>query len=514
MSMRRKIVGVIGLVGVIPCLVAVYLSISMPDLSILSKSIIISLTLIIGILGAIYLFRFVEFIIKLYEKLSKIADGDLSGKVSLDKSPEAEGIVSSINNVTCKLRKNANELEKRAILIERSADELKRRDTIRSNYLSDIAHELRAPLINIDKSSAFLIEESRNVLSDEQCKFLKIINSNAKRLTHMVNELLDMSRIEAGELIMQYEMADVNGVIEEAVGAVERWLHSKDLKLIKNIDDNLPQIYADKIRLSQVIINLLSNAIKFTTAGGKISITCSKYEEIGRIMGGAKDKDEYIMFSVEDNGEGFSEAVKELIFVRYKLEQELGSYKKMPNTGLGLPIAKQIVELHGGRIWAKSKDSHGSKFSFIIPLGVKSTELNVSLNRPGISQKRILVIDDEQTVRDLLLQEMQKKGYLVDTARDGFEGFKKDMRTEYDLIITDIRMPNMDGVECMNILKKINPDVSVIAVSGFALAEDIKKVLSDNAYMYVRKPFDLPKLLQIVDQKVSEVIVKNEIKKT
>ena len=149
MNMKRKIIGSIGLIGGIPCLVAVYLSLSMPEISFYMKSIIIILTVVIGVLGAVYLLKFIELIIKLYEKLNKLADGDLCVEVAPEKKSQIEGITSSINSVTEKLRENANELETRAILIERSAQEFKRRDVVKSHYLSDIAHELRAPLINI-----------------------------------------------------------------------------------------------------------------------------------------------------------------------------------------------------------------------------------------------------------------------------------------------------------------------------------------------------------------------------
>ncbi|MCP4650439.1 MAG: response regulator [PVC group bacterium] len=485
MNMKRKIIFIFGLITVIPCLMAYYLSMVMPQASFLVKSLLILITCIIGVLGGVYLVKLIELITKLYEKLNFVAEGNFVQEVKAPTS-EVDSLAVSINKVTKKLRENANELEKRAILIERSAQELRRRDEIKTTYLSTVAHELRAPLINIDKSSVFLIEEAEAITPEDKSKFLKIINSSAQRLLHMVNDLLDMSKLEAGEMVIQYELLDIQEVINEAIDAVERWRLSKKIELIVKITPNLPKVYADKDRVIQIIINLLSNAIKFTGPNGKIVIESKIFEK------------SFLMVSVEDTGVGFSDEQSALLFVRYKLQQEVGSYNTLPNTGLGLPIAKQIVELHGGKIWAKSEPNKGSKFSFSLPLELSSDSVTAMFNPNGL-RKKILVIDDEATVRELLCRELVKRGYYVDTASDGFEGFKQAMKNSYDLVITDVRMPNMDGIDCINILKKIDTSLSIIVVTGFPVDHDLKDVLKNNAYICVKKPFDLPEFLKTIE---------------
>ncbi|MFH2137517.1 MAG: response regulator [Candidatus Omnitrophota bacterium] len=491
--MKRKIISVLGLITVIPCLVAYYLSVSMPEQTpFFIKMIVISITVVIGTLGGVYLLRFMEMVAKLYEKLMNIANGDLAQEVKPAPESGTENLADSINKVTQKLRENANELEKRSILIERSAQEMKRRDEIRSTYLSTVAHELRAPLINIDKSTSFLLGEE-NIAREEKDNLVKIISTNAKRLIHMVNDLLDISRMESGEMVLRYDLVDLRDIIEEASGSVERWRKSKELQLVLKIAPDLPKVYVDRVRIVQVVINLLSNAIKFTPPHGKIIVECKTTE-------GLKNKDElFVLVEVDDNGTGFSEAIQELLFVRYKLQQELGSYRTVPNTGLGLPIAKQIIELHGGNIWAQSKTNSGSRFSFTLP--VKAQVLGDSeIFTPGIAQKKILVIDDEKELRDLLTREFNKKGYLVDTAFDGFDGFKRAVKNEYDVVISDIRMPNMDGIECLKILKKMTPHTQIILMTGFSMGKKVQEIIDQNAYVCVQKPFDLPELLAIVEK--------------
>ncbi len=501
MQMSRKIIIAVGLIVIIPFLAFYYLSEFFAEFAFITKGWIVVIAVLIGALGVIYLTKFVNLLTRLYRNLTTIAEGNFNQEVKVGKSDGAESLALSISQVSKKLRQNADELEERAILIERSTNELERMNSIKTDYLSNVAHELRTPLINIDKSSIFLLEGSDTLPNTERDNFLKTINSNARRLTHLVNELLDISKIEAGEMTMQYKFIDINDLIHEAVDSVEQWIQSKELELEFKIASSLPKVYIDKDRIIQVIINLLSNAIKFTPAKGRIMVEAAIFNNtLGEIISTEKSG-RLIMIAVKDTGPGIAEAQKNMLFVRYKFQEEVGSYNKLPSTGLGLPIAKDIVQMHGGKIWVESQPGDGSRFVFTIPLGVKPVE-STTKTCFQVPPKRILIIDDENSVRELLSRELNKKGHFVDTAEDGFEGFKKALESCYDLVITDVRMPNMDGLICIKSLQKLNSNIIFVVISGFSIEGELDEIVKRHSYPCIKKPFDLPDLLKTIEEKL------------
>jgi len=267
---------------------------------------------------------------------------------------------------------------------------------------------------------------------------------------------------------------------------------------LKGVSD-LPKVYVDRDRIIQVLINLLSNAIKFTPAKGKIIIESKIFKKCTEEKFIKDTEETFVMISVKDTGFGIPATQKNTLFARHKSQQEISSYNTLPSTGLGLPIAKQIVEMHGGDIWAESQLGYGSRFTFIVPCrrqsGIKGIKPDGS-----IIPKSILIIDDEKMVREFLGRELEKKGYMVAIARDGLEGLQKALEHYYDLVITDVRMPNIDAINCIKILKRINPNVFFIVITGFSTEQDLKEMLKQHNYPCLKKPFDLPEFLTTVEK--------------
>lgn len=234
-------------------------------------------------------------------------------------------------------------------LILRDITELKKIDEMKSEFISTASHELRTPLASMKGAVSLVLNEAAGEINQTQKKFLQILNRNCDRLTRLVSNLLDLSRIEAGESRLSRELTNVNKVIAESVNSLRPQTERKKISLSTEIPQSLPSIFVDRDKLEEVFINLIDNAIKFTPPGGKISIQ-------------ALEEESRLKFSVIDNGVGIPEEDIKNIFEKFR---QLGNERG--GTGLGLPISKDIIEAHGGKIWVESKIGEGSKFTFILP---------------------------------------------------------------------------------------------------------------------------------------------------
>ena len=357
MNIARKIFVNIGLTAIIPFLVFLYLLFYPAGFGTVEKKTVIVITSVLVSLGIVSLASLVRYFSRIASSLSTISNGNYNQRIEVPAPSPAEAqFTDSINQISRQLRESADELERRSLIIDRSNQELQRMSELKLQFLSEVTHELRTPLINIEKSSSMLLEQD---VQPGHKELLRIINANTARLIRLIDELLDMSKLEAGMFTLKQETVEVKPIIEEAAASVERWRQSKDLKLMVSISSNLPPVLADKDRIEQVIINLLSNSIKFTPAGGTISLAAGIY------FGAVPSDRKYVEISISDTGIGIAEDKIASVFEKYKTIENPGS--SFAGTGLGLPIAKQIIEKHGGRIWAESRLGKGSVFGFTIP---------------------------------------------------------------------------------------------------------------------------------------------------
>ena len=232
--------------------------------------------------------------------------------------------------------------------------ELEAASQAKSEFLANMSHELRTPLNAVIGFSELMLDGVPGDINNEQRQCLSDILSSGQHLLHLISDVLDLSRVEAGKIELKLENLNLAGVIGNVVQTMKPMLDGKRHQLEVSVEEGLPQVRADKNRLRQIVLNLLSNAIKFTPAGGKLGIEASR-------------QDNWCQVSVVDNGIGIKQEDRERIFEAFTQVDTL-SERKRESTGLGLALTKQLVELGGGKIWVKSKYGKGSKFTFTLPL--------------------------------------------------------------------------------------------------------------------------------------------------
>jgi len=325
--------------------------------------------------------------------------------------------------------------------------------------------------------------------------------SEGERLTKLIDDVLDLAKIEAGKFTWNMSSVSVAEVIERATAATSSLFDAKKLELVLQIEPDLPEITGDKDRLIQVVINLISNAVKFTDAG---SITCA-----------VRSQDSDLVVSVKDSGIGIAITDQPKVFEKFKQVGDTLT-DKPKGTGLGLPICKEIVEYHGGRIWVESEPGQGSTFSFTLPvLGpkgqlpllpvrrsldfealVRQLREQVATHQPR--DKSILVVDDDANIRSLLRQELTEAGYVVRLAEDGRQALALIREETPGLVILDVMMPEMNGFDVAAVLKN-DPATMDIPIIILSILEDKERGFRLGVDRYLTKPINTTTLFHEVD---------------
>ncbi|MGB3006319.1 MAG: GAF domain-containing protein, partial [Chitinophagaceae bacterium] len=374
----------------------------------------------------------------------------------------------------------------------------------KSAFLSTVSHELRTPLTSVLgfakiirkrlDEKIFPIVDKTDPKTEKTIKQinenLKVVISEGERLTHLINDVLDLAKIEAGKMEWNVENVSMSEVAERAIAATSSLFDQKNLKLIKQIDADLPEISGDRDKLIQVIINLISNSVKFTDSG---SVSCRLYQE----------KDEVIV-SISDTGIGIALEDHAAVFEQFKQVGGDTLTDKPKGTGLGLPICKEIIEHHGGRIWLESEAGKGSIFSFALPVSLSPEKKPLHLDAlvkqlkeqvahsaliPNGSNATILVVDDDDSIRSLLQQELNDAGYLIDQASNGKEALECIRKNKPDLIILDVMMPEMNGFDVAAILKN-DPETMDIPIIVLSVVQDKARGFRIGVDRYLTKPID------------------------
>ena len=240
----------------------------------------------------------------------------------------------------------------------------------KSEFLANMSHELRTPLNSIIGFSDLMLDGNAGEIEDMQKKFLGNISTSGKHLLSLINNILDLSKIEAGKMELNYELFGLYNTIDEIKQVISPLAQKKNIDLKVVNDGSLQEIYADRVRFKQILFNLANNAIKFTPQGGKVTISTTRI----------KDK---AQFAIKDTGIGISEEKKSSLFLPFtQLDSSLNRFHE--GTGLGLSLVKKFVEMHGGNIWVESELGKGTVFTFELPL---KTEFNGSANEMGIKER-------------------------------------------------------------------------------------------------------------------------------
>jgi GAF domain-containing protein/DNA-binding response OmpR family regulator len=378
----------------------------------------------------------------------------------------------------------------------------------KSAFLSTVSHELRTPLTSVLGFTKIirkrLDEKIFPVVNQDDPKtgkVIKQINENlnvviaeGERLTHLINDVLDLAKIEAGKMEWNMEDVSMTEVAERAMAATSSLFETKPLKLRKYIDKDLPKISGDRDKLIQVIINLISNSVKFTDSG---TVSCNIYQKHAELI-----------VEIEDTGIGIANEDFDAVFEQFKQVGGDTLTDKPKGTGLGLPICKEIIEHHGGRIWLESKVGEGSKFSFALPAVKESTTQPLHLNhlikqlkeqmshssfKVIGSNSTILVVDDDDSIRSLLNQELTEAGYNIEEASNGKEALEKIRLKRPDLVILDVMMPEMNGFDVAAILKN-DPSTMDIPIIVLSIVQDKARGFRIGVDRYLTKPINTAEL--------------------
>jgi len=393
-------------------------------------------------------------------------------------------------------RKRAEEVLKQKMEELRvTYEKLKELDQLKDGFLSTVSHELRTPLTSIKSFSEILLSYDED--RETQKEFLTIIKEESDRLTRLINDFLDLSKIESGRMQWETVELSLSEVIQTAINATQALAAKTNLKVKAEVSPRLPTVMCDKDRLVQVLTNLLSNAIKFTPEGGKIGVKA----QLKRSK--SKGKSNMVMVSVSDSGIGIAPQDHEAIFEKFKQVGDTLT-DKPKGTGLGLPICKEIIEHYGGKIWVESELGRGSTFFFTLPAvreaGAKAAKAEAEPAEVAIKgDKTILVVDDEANIRRFLRHELTKRGYRVLQASGGEEAIAMARKHHPDLITLDVLMGDINGFDVTAVLKN-DPETKDIPILIVSVVEDKKKAYKLGVNDYVTKPFKIETLMSKISQ--------------
>jgi PAS domain S-box-containing protein len=359
-------------------------------------------------------------------------------------------------------------------------------DRAKNEFVSNVSHELRTPMTAIKGYTDLLYAGSVGPINQEQKRFVKIIKNNAERLTALINDLLDISRVETGRVRFEPRPMQVGDVIAEVVNALAGQAEAKDQTLAYEIVGGLPDVMGDRNRLNQVVTNLVGNAIRYTPPGGEIEVRTYRVEGAVRV----DVRDTGIGIAAEDLGHLFERFYR----AEHPVVQEIGG------TGLGLAIVKMFVEMHGGRVWVDSELGEGSTFTFILPVPAQAEEEGeVRQVPPGLMARTrtILVVDDDPDAAELIEMHLEDAGYQVFVLRGGRSvvAWSEEMRP--DLIVLDLILPDIDGMEVLRALKEnaVTVDIPVVVLT---IKQDDGRARRLGAVDYVNKPVEKVDFLRVV----------------
>ncbi len=386
-----------------------------------------------------------------------------------------------------------NEIELEQRLSEEHAlrKEAERASRLKDEFLSTLGHELRAPLNAILGWSRLL--ESGRLGQEEVRRGGETIARNVRSLAQLVDDLLDLSGMVSGKIRLDAEETDIGEIVEAALETLQSTADAKGVRLRKSLPSSSCLVFGDPHRLQQVIWNMLSNAIKFTPRGGSITATLAPAEENWEVR-------------IEDTGIGLAPELLPIVFDPFKQSQS-PSRREYPGLGLGLAIAKQIVELHGGRIWAASPgEGQGATFFVVLPRVAPREQVDTGaarareFGRLDLQGVRVLIVDDEADTLELTRRVLGSYRALVLTASSVDAALNVLNGFQADVLISDLAMPGRDGYELIrSVRESIGPDqLPAAALTAFARPEDAVRAHDAGFQMHLAKPVEPEELVRVV----------------
>ena len=358
-------------------------------------------------------------------------------------------------------------------------------DRMKTEFVSLVSHELRTPLTSIKGYTEMVLDGDAGEINEEVEEYLGIVDNNAERLVNLVNDLLDISRIESGRVQLKSEVVELDSIVQTVVISMQHKIKEKDQHLRVEIEPEAIGVIGDKDKLIQVLTNYVSNAHKYTQSGGEIRIEVDK-------------QDGYALVAVVDNGYGITQADQERLFTRfYRVDNSMT--REIGGTGLGLSIVKQLIELQGGVVGVESTPGQGSTFYFTVPLAGETVETAPGTTSTALKKatgETILVVEDDPDIANLIGHHLQKAGYQVNVCHSAEEATKILENELPDLITLDIDLPGEQGDAFARQLQSdpLTQDIPILIISIFV---DQKTGVQLGSFV-LPKPIDRDQLVATV----------------
>jgi PAS domain S-box-containing protein len=417
-----------------------------------------------------------------------------TGVIIYDEAGAPEKMIGANQDIT--LYKQAEETLHHANL------ELERGLRMKNEFLANMSHELRTPLNAILGISESLEEQISGSLNQKQIKYVHIITESGRHLLELINDILDLSKIEAGKLELDIQSVSVEKLCASSLRMFKELAQKKSLNVSFRLDKNVKVILGDERRLKQSLVNLIGNAVKFTPPGKNIGLEVNGYAEKN-----------IATFTIWDEGIGIAPQDIPLLFKPF-VQLNAGLAREFPGTGLGLALVSQMIHLHGGSISLRSELKRGSLFTITLPWMPKEQRLQSPIKPQVLADNskldttragQILIVDDTEVVTQLISEYLQHKGYKTLKAYDGAEAVLIARQEHPQIILMDVMMPVMDGLEATRAIRAdpVLRDIPIIGLTALAMPEDRAQCLAAGMNDYLSKPIQIHELVQIIERYLS-----------
>ncbi|MCH8314197.1 MAG: response regulator, partial [Nitrospinae bacterium] len=412
-------------------------------------------------------------LLKLQQAAIAIGRGEFTTKINITSKDEFGSLASSF---------------------QKMANDLKESSRHKSQFLSSMSHELRTPLNSILGFSDLLMGQHFGKLNDKQSGYVNQIESSGKHLLDLISDLLDVAKIDAGKMELTIEECLPEACFSSRLSMVEPQLKKKNIKIEPVIDPSIKRIFCDIRKVKQIMVNLLSNAIKYSPEGGAIKVNVLK-------------ETDFVKIEVTDSGLGISKEYQETIFSEF-LQVDRARDEALGGTGIGLALTRRLVELHGGDIGVQSEEGKGSVFWFTLPdreptasgKPIKADAAEKAISYP--TGRRILVVEDNEVNLIMVLDMLRIHEHEVFVARNGREAIDKALSSQPELILMDIRMPVMDGMEATKKIKNMEETshIPIIALTASVGAQSVEKCIEAGCQDHLSKPVQSKELFDMLQR--------------
>ncbi|MBI2411592.1 MAG: MCP four helix bundle domain-containing protein [Deltaproteobacteria bacterium] len=455
-------------------------------------------------------------ILSIEESAKKIGQGDLKERVPVMTEDEIGNLAIEFNKMAVSIEnyyatlekkveertealKVANEeLSTKKHELETANIELLEANKMKSQFLANVSHELRTPLNSIIGFSELLQEKAFGDLNERQLQYVEYVHSSGAHLLQLINNILDLSRIEAGRMELSTEDFSIMEVLGELLGNVRPMAHERNIVMECKTVPASPKLHADRAKFKQIMTNLLSNAVKFNVDGGRVAVDWDISEEpLGMKM------ERFVVFRVTDTGIGIKEEDKGKLFKEFE-QIDSSITREYGGTGLGLVLTKRLVELHKGSIRVESEPGKGSTFFVKLPQGTEEIDMPVMTGRlysprGRVKKPLVLIASESQDINHLLEIYLAGGVYEVFTATDGLDLLRKAQEQKPFAIIMGIALPKKDGWEALRELKN-SPETNSIPVVVISSLDKKEMGYELGAIEYMEKPINRERLLSVLDK--------------